>query len=136
MPKAHSIQYMCTCHLTVCTGYPRWVNSFQDCIRSSCIPRTLHNKSKAISLCLDILQPTSENFASTQKSPCLDSLCRARHKKSSKYVDHKSRSRNVPIFHMANETLRKAVTDAIDPKGKTLGLNILADSELGSHTAI
>ena len=106
-----------------------------DCLRSICTPRTLHNESKAISFCLDILQPNSKNIVSTQKSTCLDSLRRARHKKPSKYADHKSRSRDVPIFHVASETLRKAVADAIDPNGKTLCLNIFADSEFGSHTA-
>ena len=71
-----------------------------------------------MSLCLDILQLKRENIASTQKSTCLDSLRRAKHRKSSKYADYISRSRDVPIFHMASETLRKAVTEAIDPTGK------------------
>ena len=86
--------------------------------------------------CVWIYSPTKrENIASMQKSTCLDSLCRAKQRKSSKYADHISWSRNVPIFHMASETLRKAVTEASDPKGKTLCLKILADPELGSYTA-
>ena len=80
-----------------------------DTLRSICTPRTLHNESNAMSLCLDILQPKSEKNASTQKSTCLDSLRRARHRKWSKYAHHKSRSKDVPIFHVASETLRKAV---------------------------
>ncbi len=88
-----------------------------------------------MSLRLDIFQPKRENIASAPKSTCLDSLCRAKQRKSSKYADHISLSRDAPILHMATETLREAVTDAIDPKGRTLCLKILADPELGSYTA-
>ena len=52
---------------------------------------------------LDILQPNNENTASTQKSTGLDSLCLARHRKSSKYAHHRNRSKADPTFHIARE---------------------------------
>ncbi len=102
-----------------------------DCLRSIWTPRTLHRESKAMSLCLDILQPKRENITSTQKSTCLDLLCRAWQRKSWKYADHISLSKDAPTFHMAREILRNAVTEAIGPKGKTPCLKILADPVLG-----
>ena len=40
-----------------------------------------------------------------------------------------------PNFHNARETRRKAVTEAIDPNGKTHCLKIFAEEQLGSYTA-
>ena len=84
---------------------------------------------------LDILQPSREKIASTQKSTCLDSLRLAKRGKSSKYADHIMLSTDAPIFHIARKTLRKAVTEAIDPKGRTFCLKVLAAPALGSYTA-
>ena len=77
-------------------------------------------------MCVDTFQPRSEKMELTQKSTCLASLSLDRQRKSSKYADHISFKRDDPIFQIAKETLRKAVTDAMEPKGHTLCLKIFA----------
>ena len=84
---------------------------------------------------MDTFQPKREKMEFTQKSTCLASLSLARQRKSSKYADHINFKRDDPIFQMAKETLRKAVTDAMEPKGRTLCFKIFAPLEEGSYTA-
>ena len=110
-------------------------NLSPDCLKSSWTPRTLQRVLKSNSLLLDILHPSSEKRESTQNSTCLDSLLLARQRKSSKYTDHSRWRRVDPTFHSARETRRKAVTEAMDPKGRTHCLKIFADEQPGSYTA-
>ena len=110
-------------------------NESPDSLRSSCTPSTLQIEEKGSSLCVETFQPRSEKMELTQKSTCLDSLSLDKQRKSSKYADHISFKRDDPIFQIANETLRKAVTDAIEPKGNTLCLKIFESLEDGSYTA-
>ena len=84
---------------------------------------------------MDTLHPRSEKMELTQKSTCLASLSLDKQRKSSKYADHINFKREDPIFQIARETLRKAVTDAMEPKGKIRCLEILASLEDGSYTA-
>ena len=84
---------------------------------------------------MDTFQPKREKREFTQKSTCLASLSLARQRKSSKNADHINFKRDDPIFQMAKETLRKAVTDAIEPKGRTLCLKIFAPLDEGSPRA-
>ena len=107
-----------------------------DGLKSSWTPSTLHKLLNSNSLFLDILHPNKENKASAQKSTCFDSLLLDRHRKSSKYTDHMRWRRADHTFHSARETRRKAVTEAIDPKGRTHRLKIFfAEKQPGSYTA-
>ena len=104
-----------------------------DCFKSSWTPSTLQSVLKSNNLFFDILHPRRENKESTQNSTCFDSLLLARQRKSSKYTDHNIWRRAEPTFHKESETLRKAVTDAIDPKGKTnLGQYTLFRLQVGN----
>ena len=107
-----------------------------DCLKSSCTPSTLQIEEKGSSLWVDTFQPKMEKIEFTQNSTCLASLTLARQRKSSKYADHINFKRDDPILQMAKETLRKAVTDAMDPKGRTLCLKIFAPLEEGSNTGL
>ena len=106
-----------------------------DCLRSSCTPSTLQIEAKGSNLCVETFQPSREKIELTQKSTCLASVSLDRQRKSSTYADHINFKRDDPIFQIAKETLRKAVTDAMEPKGNTLCLKILASLEDGSYTA-
>ena len=110
-------------------------NESPDCLKSSCTPSILQIESKGSNLCVDTFHPRSEKMELTQKSTCLASLSLDRQRKSSKYADHINFKRDDPIFPIAKETLRKAVTDAMEPKGNTRCLKILTSLEHGSYTA-
>ena len=110
-------------------------NESPDCLRSSCTPSTLQIEEKGSNLCEKTFQPRSEKMELTQKSTWLDSLSLDKQRKSSKYADHISFKRDDPIFQIAKETLRKAVTEAMEPKGSTPCLKIFASLEDGSYTA-
>ena len=91
-----------------------------DRFKSSWTPKTLQSVLRRVS---------------QRKTQHLDSLFLAKQRKSSKYTDHIKWRRVDPTFQSARDTRRKAVTDAMDPKGKTHCLNIFADEHSGSYTA-
>ena len=131
MASSNSPTSSCTLSSVLVTKH----NLSPDCFKSSWTPKTLQSVLKSSNLFLDILHPNSEKSESTQNSTCLDSLCLAKQRKSSKYTDHIKWRRVDPTFQSARDTRRKAVTDAMDPKGKTHCLNIFSDEHSGSYTA-
>ena len=61
----------------------------------------------------------------TTKSVCLKVGSSTRKKKSPKYDVQTNRRSLVPIFQIALATLKKAVAEATEPKGRTFCLKIL-----------